>query len=382
MKIAIITSNTQSITPSAKKGTEIFSNILINELSKNAVRHNLDITAFASGDSKLPVKIESITQKSTSQNTDIPDEKKIIFELALLSEAFSRQNEFDLYHVNIGDGDIALPFAKFVKKPIIITIHNTKTENYVKKYFSHFSNLPNVFFVSISDAQRKYFPKLNYLDTIYHGVDINNNFKFSSIGGNAIMWAGRAIPQKGMDAAIDIASSCKKQLKMFGISNDEYNKWLSEFVIEKIKLLDGITITFNKDRLELAKEYGTSKLFLFPLQWEEPFGLTVIESMACGTPVIAYGRGSMPEIIEDGKTGFIVNPSADDIRGNWVVKKTGIEGMIEAVEKLYAMSESEYMQMRRNCRQLVEKKFAVRLMSENYVKIYNKTINAMNSVLK
>jgi glycosyltransferase involved in cell wall biosynthesis len=113
---------------------------------------------------------------------------------------------------------------------------------------------------------------------------------------------------------------------------------------------------------------------LAPLTWEEPFGLTLIESMACGTPVIAFARGSVPEIIEDGKTGYIVNSSEDDKRGDFVIKKTGIEGLCEAVERIYDMSEEGYRQMRKNCRAHVENNFTVERMVDQYEALYKEIL--------
>lgn len=374
MKIAIINSNNIKIGNDSKKGTEIFAHIFIKNLAKRIQEKHLDmqVTAFASGDSDLPVKIESVNQIASSLDENIPDEKHIIFELALIAEAFSRQDEFDLFHINIGDGDIALPFARFIKKPIIITLHNTKEKAYVEKYFSLFKTLSNVHFVSISNVQRKFFPDLNYLGTIYHGIDVINNFKYSSAGGDAIMWAGRAIPKKGMDTVIKIARKSNKSAKLFTLVKKEHHIWFQHQLDDLNNLPPKSPISVNQDiaRLALVPEYQTSKVFLFPIEWEEPFGLVTIEAMACGTPVVAYARGAMPEIIKDGETGFLVNPSNKDKRGNWIIKKTGIAGLREAIERIYAMPEKDYLKMRSSCRRHVEKNFTVERMVDEYVNAY------------
>jgi glycosyltransferase involved in cell wall biosynthesis len=379
MRVAIITSNNISINDNAKKGTEIFSYILIENLAKKIKEEKLNIhlTAFASGDSHLPVKIESVKYLASSNDHSIPDHKHTIFELALISKAFSMHKEFDIYHINIGDGDIALPFARFINKPVLITLHNTPQRKYINRYFPLFKNFKNVFFVSISKAQREFFPKLNYIDTVYHGIDTINNFKFDPRGENRIIWAGRAIPKKGMDTVIHVAARTNLATALYPLIKTDYRDWFDKQK-EQIKLINEretiIHINKSIDRLSLVHQYQKSKLFLFPLKWEEPFGLVLIESMACGTPVIAYARGSVPEIVKDGETGFIINPSNHDRRGEWVIKKTGIEGLIEAVEKIYNMSEKEYMTMRANCRKHVEKYFAVDRMINDYVEVYKKAI--------
>jgi glycosyltransferase involved in cell wall biosynthesis len=378
MKVAIVASNNITINDITKKGTEIFAYILIHGLVKNAQKENLEITAFASGDSDLPVKIESIDHVATSLYKNIPEKKNILFELALISQAFSKEDEFDLYHINIGDGDISLPFARFIKKPVIITLHNTNEKGYVKKFFSLYKSLKNVHFISISKAQRKSFPNLNYLDTIYHGIDIKkNNFTFSPTGGDSLLWVGRAIPKKGMDLVIQIAEMTQKNVNLFPMVKTDYNPWF-QHQVDKLhdfpSIYSHVSIKQNQERQALVKEYQSSKVFLFPVLWEEPFGLVMIESMACGTPVIAYARGSVPEIIKDGKTGFIVNPSAKDKRGNWIIKKTGIAGLQEAVERIYSMSDKKYLTMRNACRAHVEKNFTVENMVEQYVKAYKKVL--------
>lgn len=375
MKIAIVCSNFVSMTKNVIRGTEVFDYTLIDNLVKED--DNLDITAFVSGDSDLPVKIESVDyHPSVSDKSIIQKDKHIIFELALLSKAFSMQENFDLYHINIGDGDIALPFTPFVKKPILITLHYTQDAEYISKYFSLFKKYSNVFFVSISNTQRKFFPDLNYAATIYNGTEIEQ-FKFSPVGGKTIMWASRAVPDKGLETVFEIAHRLGREFKIFALRKDEYMDWLNKLISEQENLVlsKRVYLEFEKDRTDLVVDYQTSKLFLFPIQWEEPFGLVLIESMACGTPVVAYARGSVPEIIRDGETGFIVNPSDQDIRGDWIVKKTGVDGLCEAIEKIYSMPEKEYQKMRQNCRSLVEKSFSANRMVEEYLRVYKKLVS-------
>lgn len=375
MKIAIICSNFVSITKEVKKGTEIFDYILIDNLVKNS--KDLDIIAFASGDSDLPVTIESVDyHSSVSDKSILQKDKHIIFELTLLSKAFSMQDNFDLYHINIGDGDIALPFAPFVKKPILITLHYTQDAEYINKYFSLFRNYKNVHFVSISDTQREFFPDLNYAATIYHGIE-TEQFKFNPRGGETVMWAGRGIPDKGLSVVFQILKKVRRKAKIFPLKKEEHIEWLNKQItdLKQSVVDDNILVEFDKDRLDLITHYQSSKLFLFPIQWEEPFGLVLIESLSCGTPVVAFARGSVPEIVKDGKTGFIVNPSDSDIQGDWIIKKTGIDGLCEAIEKIYSMPKKGYQKMRQNCRTLAEKSFSAKRMVSEYLKVYEKIIS-------
>jgi len=170
MRIGVICSNYFNISKETKNGTAIFNYDLITSLAK---QKTLDITAFASGSSNLPVPIDSVECNPSFTNKELmASGKHFIFELALIAKAFSQQDKFDLYHVNIGDGDIALPFAGFIKKPIVITLHHLVNKEYVKKYFSLFKQNKNIFFISASNAQRRLLPDLNYAATIYHGIDV------------------------------------------------------------------------------------------------------------------------------------------------------------------------------------------------------------------
>lgn len=379
INIAFISSNVIKIGKNAKKGSEIFNNILVHGLAKK--KNALHITAFASGNSNLPVKVESVNYYSSNEDKYIGMEHHKMFELALLSKAISMQNKFDLFHLSLGNGELILPFAEYIKKPIVITIHGSLHERYVQKYFSVFKKPKNLNFVSITNSQRKPIPDLNYVKTIYHGIDTKKHFTFDPKGDNRIIWTGRAAPEKGLEAVLTVMKNTKKRGKIFPIIKDEYFEWLKNVIIKRRNLINQavkIYIDFDVHRMELINQYQTSKLFLFPLEWEEPFGLTLIESMATGTPVVAYARGSIPEIVKDGVTGYIVNSSDTDIRGNFIIKKTGIEGLCEAVEKIYAMPEDAYRQMRLACREHIEQYFTVERMVEEYEEVYRDVLAKYN----
>ena len=374
IRLAILNSNHTKIGPFTKKGTEIFSYILINNLLKY-YQHSVQISAFCSGNSQIPVKKISIAYRSSTENQYI-NNSTYFFELALISKALSMQKAFDIFHVNIMNGELILPFVQFVKKPIVITMHGNTNEKLHSLFFSLFNHLPHVYFTPISNYQKKFLPSLNYTKTIYHGIN-SNIFSFNALGGKQMIWTGRAIPEKGLDVVLQVAKKMKKQTKVFPIIKNEYLDWLQNEVLKKREIINQIVrinFDFNVTRSNLVKEYQSSKLFLFPLKWEEPFGLTLIESMSCGTPIVAFARGSVPEIVKDGETGFIVNPSDDDIRGNWIIKKACIEGLCEAVERIYAMPEDQYRQMRQNCRSLVEKNFTVEHMVNQYVDVYKEVL--------
>jgi len=375
IRVGIINSNYVKIGPYTKKGTEIFSYIFTSNLAKRYDKE-IDITSFCSGNSVLPVKKESVMYHSASENKNIGKMRHHLFEMALFSKVVQMQKNFDIFHLNLGVGEYFLPFARFIKKPIVVTMHGPAEPDYMARYFSLFNDVKNIYYVAISDLQKK-FTVFSKARTIYHGINMKKTFQFEKQGGKAIIWTGRAVPEKGLDEVLSVSKKLRIPTKVFPIIKSEYFDWLYKEVLQRRDIINQITrihIDFNMVRNKLVKEYQNSKVFLFPLLWEEPFGFTVVESMACGTPVIAYARGAMPELVKDGETGYLVNPSDDDIRGNYMTKKTGFEGLCEAVQKIYSLPEEEYRLMRRQSREHVEKKFNVDDMVDNYVAYYKEIL--------
>jgi len=373
MNVALICTNLFNIDEKNKTGSGIFDYTLINHLA-GMKRGGLDITVFASGESSsLPAKVVSVERKPSSADPKmLQNNKHIMFELALLAKAFSEQDKFDVYHVNIGDGDLVMPFAAFVSKPIVITLHNIIDEEFTRKYFSLFEDRKNVYFVSISNYQRKMLPMLQYIDTIYHGID-TKQFGFNPNGGEDIMWAGRFIPEKGADAALLMAKETKRKVKLFGVIKHGHEDWFRNSIEQHAKDPENqtfVTLRADFERSQLIPHFQRSKLLLLPTMLEEAFGLVFAESMACGTPVVTFARGAAPEVIRDGVTGFLVNPSDDDIRGDWVIKKTGFAGLREAVEKIYSMPAEEYARMRKACRERAVSNFSAEQMTKKYVEVY------------
>lgn len=374
IRLGIINSNIVKIGPYTKKGTEIFSYIFTSALAKRYSKE-ISITSFCSGNSLVPTKKEFVLYQSSTENSDIGKAKNNIFDVALVSRAIKMQKSFDIFHANVG-AEYIYPLAQFTKKPIIVTLHGVPDEQFAARFFGLYKNCDNVHFVAISNMQKKYkvFSKARM---IYHGIDIEKRFLFNPSGGNTIIWAGRAIPDKGPDEVLSVSKKLKIPAKIFPVIKSEYIEWLHREVLEKRDIINQITrvhIDFNTPRNKLALEYQNSRVFLFPLRWEEPFGFTVVESMASGTPVVAYAKGAMPELVEDGKTGYLVNTSSDDIRGDFIVKKTGFEGLCEAVQRIYNLPEAEYKAMRLQSRQRVERYFSVNSMVDNYVALYRELL--------
>lgn len=285
--------------------------------------------------------------------------------------SFLKDNPVDLIHFHTSPPFFALPFAKHISIPKVFTFHDPLYPQY-KPAFDVFAEKNN-HYVTISNTQRTHLPELHYKKTIYHGLNINQ-FQFGEKPDMDMLFFSRITPSKGSAEAIQIAKKTGKKLSLGGIKDLAFKDWLAQDIDIYI---DNNQITYlGHIEKELSpRTLMRARLMLFPIQWDEPFGLVMIEAMATGTPVVAFARGSVPEIIQDGVTGFIVNPSDDDIRGDFIIKKTGIEGMCEAVERIYSLSESDYKQMRYNSRKRVEEHFSEDVMIHNYENLYKEILS-------
>ncbi len=296
------------------------------------------------------------------------------YEIELASRAFAHANEHKLDILHIYLANFSHYFVNFSKLPVLFTLHDPVfSENILEHFRLKLFNHHN--YIAISDSQKKQYENLLQMKsvfTVYHGIKLEN-FTFLDNSNGYICLIGRYLPEKGFSDAIKTALQLKIPLKIASSKNyqeiEYYKKEIEPYLKSPLIREEGFL-----DPQSRSKLLGEAKILLFPVRWEEPFGMVMIEAMATGTPVVAYAQGSVPEVIKDGETGFIVNVSDDDIRGDWIVKKTGVEGLIEAVQRIYSMSEEEYKQMRRNCRAQVEQNFTVKKMVENYEKVYEKLI--------
>lgn len=331
--------------------------VVSNIVKGLAKRGGYDITVFATGNSDLPAKIIPIKETPDISDKTVPDVK--IYEFLALGELIKRRNDFDLISSHVGFH--LLPFAKLFSCPIIVNLQGSYDNPNYYKFFEKYKN--DAFFVTISDSQREYLPELNFIDTVYHGIEIND-FPFNhQPKKDQLAFLGRIDPTKGVAEAVQVALKSGLKLEIRGPQTGQ-TKEIEKYINEKIQpFVDNRKIVFlgeasNEEKLRLLRG---SLALLFPINQKEPFGLVMIEAMACGTPVIAFGLGSVPEVIKDGETGFIVKP--DDI-----------DGMVKAVKKIYAMPEKEYQQMRWNCRKHVEENFTVGKMVDGYERVYKRIL--------
>lgn len=294
------------------------------------------------------------------------------YEIELTTRAFSyARKNLDLLH--IFHDTYSHYFDELTSFPCIYTLHDPLPQEGSLEYWRlHRFERHN--YISISNAQRQD-SSLNFIATVYHGLDLSQ-YHFSVSGSDYLAFAGRVVPEKGVDVALDAAKITKHQIKLAYDHHDEILKSSDYYQSEvKPRLASSnaqeIGFVTGKDKSDF---FSHAKAFLFPIHWEEPFGLVMVEAMACGTPVIAFAQGSVPEVMKDGETGFIINVSDTDRRGNWTIKSTGLKGLIEAIKKLDGLSEDQYKNIRIACRRQVEKNFSVEKMVENYEKVYQRVI--------
>ena len=310
LRVAQVAPLWYKVPPNGYGGTEL----IVSQLTEEMVRRGHKVTLFASGYSKTKAKLVSVSKRNLFESS-VPwmhDSYNIVN----LIEAFSRARDFDIIHTHIDLYDQL--FRARCATPSIATLHNPfwpmpddpKKNKRWTAYHSRvllYNRFPRLPYAGISDSYRRQCPAdINFVKTIHHGID-DRRLKFNRRGGEHFVWFGRISQAKGLDIAIKIAREMKIDLLIAGkIVNPEakifFEKKVRPYLGKKIKFAG--ELKSEKDKSEFL---GEAKAFLYPLQWEEPFGLAMIEAMACGTPVIAFRRGSVPEIVEHGKTGFVVD---------------------------------------------------------------------------
>lgn len=294
---------------------------------------------------------------------------KMYYELDLVTRAYqaAREGKVDLVHNFHSFGYFAHFFQEFTGVPTLYTFHDpVPTPDMLEHWL--FDRFPTHKYISISDSQRGQLGG-HFIDTVYNGIDLAK-FPFDAKGADQLVAVGRMVAVKGHDIAITAAKQAGMPLTFATWMNDAIVQ--SSYYKEKIApFIDGKNIVLNSlmQGASLASAYQQAKALLFPIQWEEPFGLVMIESMSCGTPVIGYNRGSVAEIVKDGVTGFVVDPDNEERsgKGSWVIKKQGVEGLVEAIKRIGGLD-------RAACRKHVEEKFTIDKMVEGYENVYKRVL--------
>lgn len=309
-----------------------------SNITEELIKRGFDVTLFATGNSVTGARLASVVPMGYEE--DKTTDAKVA-ECLHISHLVERANEFDIIHNNFDF--LPLTYSSLVSTPFITTIHGFSSEKIIPVYRKYNDSTS---YISISNANRH--PDLTYLGTVYNGIE-TGNFRFNENPDDYLLFFGRIHPDKGTSEAIQIAKASGRRLIISGIIQD------ADYYKEKVEpfLNEDIVFIGESGPADREKLLGNASALLHPISFEEPFGLSVAESMMCGTPVIAFNRGSMPELIRHGETGFLVST------------------LSEAVEMVQSIPSIE----RSACRRWAHARFSTEKMVDDYVNMYHKILS-------
>jgi glycosyltransferase involved in cell wall biosynthesis len=305
-------------------------------IAEGLVARRVDVTLFATLDSQTAAVLDGVCPHGYAEDPLLDGR---VWEALHVSHALARSADFDLVHNHLDW--LPLAFSQHCNAPLLTTIHGFSERGILPAY-----GVGRSAYVSISDADRA--AELDYLGTVYHGVDLDA-LPFSPAGGTDLVVFGRIHPDKGTADAIDIARRAGRRLIICGPVQDQ--RYFAKRVQPRI---DGRKVVYlgSVGPAQRAQVLGCALALLHPIAFSEPFGLSVVESLACGTPVIAYSRGSMPEIVDDGITGFLVD---------------GPDAAVAAVAHVEDLDRME-------CRRVAERRFSASRMVDDYLFLYHRLL--------
>jgi len=339
MRIAQVAPLYESVPPKYYGGTERVVSYLAEEL----IRQGHEVTLFASGDSVTRARLVAACQRSLRLDKHCIDQ--MAYQILMLERVFQRAAEFDIVHFHVD----YLHFPLSRRQPIthVTTLHGRLDIPDLVPLYREFRDMP---VISISNEQREPLPWANWQATVYHGVP-TSLYQFRSEPGSYLAFLGRISPEKRVDRAIKIAKQAQIPLKI-AAKVDPVDKDYFENAVKPLLRHPLVEFVGEIGDGEKDEFLGNAYALLLPIDWPEPFGLVMIEAMACGTPVIARRRGAVPEVMEEGHTGFIVR---------------NLEEAVEAVRRVPELN-------RKRCREFFEKRFTATRMAHDYLRVYERLI--------
>ena len=336
MRIAQIAPPIESVPPTCYGGTERVVSYLTEEL----VRQGHRITLFASGDSLTSAELVPCTETALRLTPAVRD--PIPYYMLMLDQVRERADEFDILHFHIDQ--FHFPIFRNIAHRTLTTLHGRQDLPDLQALYRGFGEMP---LVSISNAQRRPCGAANFMATVYHGIPTDLHVAKVDRREGYLAFLGRICPEKRVDHAIAIARAAGLPLKIAAKVDKVDEQYFREAIVP---LLNGPDIEFVGEINEQAKTafLGDASVLLFPIDWPEPFGLSLIEAMACGTPVVAFRRGSVPEVVDDGVTGRIVD---------------SLEEAVAVLPEVLALD-------RRAVRRRFEERFSAERMARDYLKVY------------
>ncbi len=337
MRVALISPPFESVPPRLYGGTE---RVVFN-LCEGLTALGVEVVLFASGDSKVRVQLVPVIDQALRLR-DVPVIDPNTYHVRMIASVAKQAGDFDLIH-NHHDYWM-LPLTQMVDTPVLTTLHGRMDHRDIQSVFLSY---PNGHYVSISDSQRSLAPPLNWVRTVYNGLNLAD-FEFKEKSGQYLAFLGRISPEKRPDWAIDIAKAAGIPLKIAAkIEGRESQHYFDQRIKPHV---DGRWVEYVGEISEREKSefLGNALALVFPIDWPEPFGLVMIEALACGTPVLARPFGSVHEILENGVTGYA---------------HSKVSVLAKLTKKIPALS-------RKGCRDWVEKRFSLQRMAEDYLHAY------------
>jgi len=339
LRIAQVAPLYESVPPKYYGGTER----IVSYLTEALVALGHDVTLFASGDSETSATLVPVCPQALRLDPNCIDQ--LAHHIILLEQVMQQSDEFDVIHFHIDY--MHFPLSRRQSYRHVTTLHGRLDIPDLAPLYRAFREMP---VVSISDSQREPLPWANWQATVYHGLPVDL-YRFRPESGDYLACLGRISPEKGVDRAIEIARQVGIPLRI-AAKVDKADRDYFESVVEPM-LHDPLVEFLGEIGDDRKGDFlGNARALLFPIDWPEPFGLVMIEAMACGTPVIAYSSGSVPEVMEEGRTGFIVRE---------------VDDAVEAVRRVPQLS-------RARCREIFEQRFTADRMARDYVEVYEQLI--------
>ena len=345
MKIAQIAPLFESVPPRLYGGTERVVSYLADEL----VRLGHDVTLWASGDSKTLAKLESTRPVAT--RLDPTCEDPYAAHMLMIERFAQHADQYDVAHFHIDY--LHFPMMRRLGLPFLSTLHGRLDLPDLEPLYREFNDVP---LVSISDDQRAPLSFANWQGTVYHGLPAHLLRPIENRSSGYLAFVGRISPEKGLDDAIRIARRTGWRIRIAAKVDRQHKPYREYFenVIEPMLSEPGVEYIGEVNEIGKRDLLQNAAALLFPIKWPEPFGLVMLEAFACGTPVITYRRGSVPEVVDDGVTGFVVDDE---------------DAAVQAVGRIGSLD-------RRAIRSVFERRFTARRMAEDYLHIYRKLVAA------
>jgi glycosyltransferase involved in cell wall biosynthesis len=337
VRIAMVAPLMESIPPRNYGGTERVVSLLTEEL----VRRGHEVTLFASGDSETSADLVACCERGLRLDPDVTD--YVAYTVTQLATVYQQAEKFEVVHNHVDY--FAFPVASVCPTPTVTTTHGRLDPPEIRRVYRTFPGMP---LVAISENQRASLPGVNWLSIVYNGIDLDH-YRLRTEPGDYLVFLGRISPEKRPDRAIELARDVGMRLviaaKVDPVDQDYFDHAIAPLIAAQPSLIEFVGEVDERGKDALL---GGAYAYLFPIDWPEPFGLTMAEAMAAGTPVVAFRAGSVEEVVEDGVTGFVCDTLHD---------------MAEAIPRVKDLD-------RRACRARVERLFSPTAMADGYERVY------------